>query len=329
MYDEPIEAFWVWWASNHQQLESDIATGVATELPRAITTLVRDIHPELEWQLAPGRTSRHALALSSGGDATLRLITGRWVEMGPPSDTTWEFHPGRVPTQLGTVEIAGERLDLRQAAFSARIDELYEQLEVELFVPGFEGLTPENQMRISLDVLDGTLGEDDVERWIGFIDPQDNPLPDGSPISELPALVASYARTATGEGWEVVEENEPGRLPAISTINRALKRLDHLEYTLHLELVVEMNQWTDVGLPTEDETEDLNLIEDDAIHALGGEAIFAARETEDCIRRLHFFVRPFETVEEKIDDWAGAIASHEIEPILSLDPDWSIRQRWS
>lgn len=329
MYDDAIEAFWEWWAANRQQLEADISTGEGTDLPHTITALVREIHPELEWQLAPGQSSQHAMALSAGGDPTLRLITGRWVALGPDRDAIWEYHPGRVPTGLAAVEIAGVELDLTESTFTATVDELFEQMELALYVPGFEKLSPEVQMRVSLDILDATLGEDDVERWIGFIDPQDGPIPGGLPITQLAEIVASYAPSATAQGWDVVEEHDPRRLPVISTINRALKRLDYLEHTLHLELVIEMNQWTELGLPNDDESEDLNLIEDDAIHALGDHAIFAARETEDCVRRLHFFVRPFETVEETVDEWAQSIESHEIDPILALDPDWSIRDRWS
>ena len=329
MYDEAIEAFWKWWETGRELLEEAVADGGPTDLPETITGLVADIHPELQWQLAPGPAATHALALSAGGDPSLRLVTQRWVDLGSDATETWEYHPARVAAALAPFEMDDVLVDSKAAVIVTAEDLLYEQLEVTIYVPGFEQVTPEVQMRVALLLLDATLGEDDVERWVGFIDTVDEPPAGGAPLRTLPEIVSAFSSTTTGEQWDVVEEQEPGALPAISSINRALKPLDYLRYTFHLEMIIEMNQWTDLGLPTEDESEDLTLLEEDLIHTLGDTAIFAARETEDCIRRLHFFVRPFETVEESIDEWVESIGSHTIEPVLSLDPDWAIRARWS
>ena len=329
MDDEPIAAFWTWWETGRAKLEAAIDSGEPSEIPEIITGLVHDIHPDLEWQLAPGPSAARSFALSSGGDPSLRLITAQWAALAPENDDDWEYHPARVPTVPVAFEMDGVAINPDLATLTTVEEELVEQLEVILYVPGFERLEPEGQMRVALYLLDAVLGEDDVERWIGFIDTVNEAPAEGRPLAVLPDLVAAFASTATGEGWDVVEEQERNAFPAISTINRALKRLDHLEHTLHLEMVIEMNQWTDLGLPTEDEAKDLNLLEDDLGHTLGGQAVFAARETEECIRRLHYFIRPYEAVEETIDQWAELIESHTIEPVLSYDPDWAIRDRWS
>ncbi len=329
MYDEAIEAFWSWWESGRALLEEAVTQGGPTDLPDTISGLVDDIHPELQWQLAPGPTATHALALSAGGDPSLRLVTQRWVDLGPEATETWEYRPARVPIDIAPFEMDGMAVDSGSAIIRTEEDGLYEQLEVTIYVPGFEEVDPEIQMRVALLLLDASLGEDEVERWVGFIDTVDEPPADGVPLRSLAEIVDAFAPKATGEQWDVVEEQAPGALPAISSINRALKPLDHLRHTLHLEMIIEMNKWTDLGLPTEDESEDLTLLEEDLIHTLGENAIFAARETEDCIRRLHFFVRPFENVEESIDAWVESVGSHPIEPVLSIDPDWAIRTRWS
>jgi len=329
MVEEKIAEFWEWWTSGRDELEAAIDSGEDTDLPAQITELVQAIAPSLEWQLTTGATARHSFALSAGGDPQLRVVTEVWVKAAPEADATWEFHAARQPVDLVPFDVENTVIDPNTAVFSSEPDELYEQLVVSVYAPGFEELQLETQMRAALTMLDATLGEDDVERWAGFVEPLDDPPADGQPLSALRAVIEQFATTVTGDQWEVLEESDKYGLSALTTVNRSLKFIDNVDRSLHLELIIEMESPDGLGLPDPEETEVLNAIEDGAFGLLGDSAVFAARETENGIRRLHFFCWNVPGLDELAADWTEGLTVRKVESVLSFDPDWSIASRWA
>lgn len=328
MVEEKIAEFWEWWSNGRDELEEAIDSGEDTDIPAKITELVQAIAPGLEWQLTTGSSARHSLALSAGGDPQLRVVTGVWVKAAPEADATWEFHPARQPVDLVPFDVENTVIDPGAALFSSEPDELYEQLVVSVYAPGFEELELETQMRAALTMLDATLGEDDVERWAGFVEPLDDPPADGQPLAALRSVIEEFATTVTGDQWEVLEESDRYGLSAITTVNRSLKFIDNVDRSLHLELIIEMQSPDGLGMPDPEETEVLHAIEDDAFELLGESAVFAARETENGIRRLHFFCWNVPGLDELAADWTEGVTVRKIESELSFDPDWSIASRW-
>src|SRR3569833_3466302 len=82
--DDGIRDFWAWWQTARHQLLR------AIEVERTFSgSLVRDISShvnaigDLDWELSPGKTARHAFCLSPRGDAQARLITERGRRRGP------------------------------------------------------------------------------------------------------------------------------------------------------------------------------------------------------------------------------------------------------
>jgi hypothetical protein len=96
--------FWSWWAGARDRVAADIVAGTGgARLADEITAAVRTIHPDMAWELAPGKTARHAFCITPEGRADLRPIALRWLDSAPPADATWEFHAARqASTQLGT-----------------------------------------------------------------------------------------------------------------------------------------------------------------------------------------------------------------------------------
>jgi hypothetical protein len=329
MVEEQIAAFWEWWAENRVELKSAIASGEETDLPTQISELIQEIAPDLEWQLTKGSQAAHSFALSAAGNPQLRVVTEIWLKAAPDADEVWEFHPARQPVELAPFEEESIKIDPAAAVFETEEDELYEQLVVGVYAPGFESLALEAQMRAALTLLDGTLGEDDVERWAGFIEPLEDTPMDPRPLGELRTVVKAFAATATGDKWEVIEESDKYGLSAITTVNRALKFIDNVDRNLHLELIIEMEHPDGLGMPEPEETEVLNALEDDAFEIFGEAAVFAARETENGIRRLHFFCWNIPGLDELAADWSESITVRKVESELSVDPDWSIASRWA
>lgn len=328
MFEQGIEDFWEWWnGGGRAELETAIAGEGSDDIADTISGLVADIHPSLEWQLAPGLSARHALALSGGGLGTLRIMTQQWVESGPPADADWEFHGARIPVEPPPMSIGDVELDPATIRWIAEPDSVYEQLNLTFSMDGFHDLDDEGRMQAVLTYLDAVLGEDDSETWVGIIDPADEPPRGGQPLDALASRVAEYSQTTTGEGWEVVESEQYGAY-SIATINRALKHLHFMDHILHCEIVVKLNDVTPMGLPSEVESADQDEIEEDALSTIGSQGVFVGRETVDGHRHLHFFVKDSETFADAIADWAEEFDSHVVTTTVTLDPDWSVLNRW-
>ena len=329
MIEDGIAEFWEWWTDGRAQLEEAVTSGEQTDLPAKVTELVQTIAPHLEWQLTRGTTAQHSLALSAAGEPQLRVVTEVWLAAAPEADASWEFHAARQPVDLGPFEIDDVLIDPASAVFTSEADELYEQLVVGVYAPGFENLELEPQMRGALALLDGLLGEDEVERWAGFVEPLEEAPADAAPLTELPSVIEKFASTVTGDQWEVLEEADKYGLSAITTVNRSLKFIDNITRSLHLEIVIEMTDPDGLGMPTPEEGTVLDTIEDEAFDMLGESAVFAARETENGIRTLHFFCWNVPGLDELAADWSEAITARKVETVLALDPDWSISSRWA
>lgn len=329
MIEEAIAEFWEWWIEGRALLEEAVASGEDTDLPATVTGLVQNIAPLLEWQLTDGTAARHSLALSAAGEPQLRVVTEMWLAAAPEADGAWEFHAARQPVDLAPFEIDDVVIDPETALFTTEADDLYEQLVVGVYAPGFENLELESQMRAALALLDALLGEDDVERWAGFAEPLEQAPIDAAPLTELRSVIDQYAPTVTGDQWEVLEESDKYGLSAITTVNRSLKFIDNVTRSLHLEIEITMAEPDGLGMPTAEEATVLDTIEDESFEMLGESAVFAARETENGIRRLHFFCWNVPGLDELAADWAETITARKVETVLALDPDWSISARWA
>lgn len=328
MFEDGIAAFWDWWRDGGREA-LDRAIGGQDDsgnLADTISSLVSDIHPSLEWQLAPGQNARQSLALSAGGQGTLRVIAERWARTAP-STRGWEFHGARIPVDPPELTIEGVPLDPAQARWVGEFDSTYEQLDIGFYMPGFERLDDTARMQAILTYLDAVLGEDASETWIGIIDPLDSEPGGGAPLKALPERVREVANQATGEGWEVIERDDYGAY-AVATVNRAVKQLLHMDHVLHVEIIVKMNESNSAGMPSGVEIEDQNEIEDDAVATIGERGVFVGRETSAGLRHLHFFARDDEGLAEEMAEWAEEFDSHDVEAIVTLDPDWSVLNRW-
>lgn len=328
MFEQGIHDFWEWWSGGGRaELEAAIAGEGGDDIPEIVTGLVADIHPSLEWQLAPGLSAQHALALSGGGLGTLRIMTQQWVNTGPPADAKWEFHGARIPVDPPLMSIGDVELEPSSIRWTAESDPVYEQLNLTFGMTGFHDLDDEARMQAVLTYLDAVLGEDASETWIGIIDPSDEPPRGGQSLDALAGRVVDYSQTTTGEGWEVVEREEYGAY-SIATINRALKHLHYMDHILHCEIIVKMNDVTPMGLPSDVESADQDEIEEDALSTISSQGVFVGRETVDGHRHLHFFVKDSETFADAIAEWAEEFDSHAVTATVTLDPDWSVLNRW-
>lgn len=324
---EAIEAFWTWWIEQgRDSLTEAIRTGEATDLPEQISGFFSEIHPDLQWQLTPGAIALHALTLTPDGDPELRGITELWLRTGPDSDEAWEFHAARHPIE-GPVEAAGLVLDPADVIFTFEYDDLYEQIDLVLDHDVFVDAERDVALEAAFAAIEATIGEDNVERWVGIVEISDSQL-DGRSLHELPSIISRFEPTVTGDRWEEIETTDVSGWEEHLRINRAIKSIDHLGHNIHLEVRIEVEEYDRLGLPSAAETMALEQLATSLAEKLGTHALAIAVDTVNRHRSLHYYVDDVETVEETVDAWIEDRADRSIDAMFMVDPAWNNAHRW-
>lgn len=320
---DAIGSFWAWWPSIQSRLEESIESGVTAPVVEEVTGRVQAIHPELAWELGRGVELPFAFCLSGEGNASLRRLAERWLERAAAADGRWEFHPARPPHDANMrLEIFGAEVDLGTMEAAFEVDEASEHVDVLLWHAAFPQLDEQQRMSIGFLALDGLLGEDGVERWIGGIDATEV-RPDGAqPMASLLAAVEDLAQRATGERFALMQgEDHEGRL-VIANLNMALKRIDHLPFDMHVTIVATMRAATDQGMPTPEESRALDVIEDELLSGLGDAAAYHGRITHAGTRSWHFFASEGSGAASAIETWAARHRDLGIEVRWERDEAW-------
>ena len=322
--------FWAWWATGRDRVAAAIASGGFDKaIVDEITRAVRTIHPQMAWELAPGKASQHAFCLSSEGNPEIRQASLRWLAAAPPPDAVWEYHASKQasPT-LTALEIAGIRFDLEETRVIVSWDESRLRLDVRVWHPVFEKAPETVKLQAAFLFLDQLLGEDDVERWIGQIDLLEAPTGGRTP-SELRAEVDRHRTESQGDAaWILSRVDRPGG-PLFVTANAALKRIDHPFDDHHAEISLVF----EAGLPEGELADALNGEEDALLPRFDGLATYAARTTEAGKRTLHFVTPDTERLRPAIDAWAADLpdtlpggVARRIKVGFARDMDWSFQR---
>lgn len=323
--------FWTWWSGGHDRVAQAIATGSFDErLVEGISRAVRTIHPAMAWELAPGRTARHAFCISPEGSAEIRQAALRWLAAAPPADETWEYHASKqaAPSLMG-LEVSSWRFDLEETRAITSWDGGRRRVDVRLWHPRFPEVPEGVKLQVGFLFLDRLLGEDDVERWIGEIDLLEAPTGGRTPV-ELKAEVERRKREVPGnEGWVLAERTGPGGQVEIVLADAALKRIDHPFADHHVEIAVVLEGAG--GLPDDAEASVLNAEQDDLIGRLEGIAVCAGRTTTRGQRTMHFVAEDPDRMRPAIDAWAADLHDSLVEgsPPRRIKVNFERDMNWS
>jgi hypothetical protein len=320
----PPADFWTWWSGARDRLGQAISSGgIDDGLVGEISRAVQTIHPQMAWELAPGKTAQHAFCLSPEGRADLRQVALRWLQTAPPADATWEYHASKQASQrLMRLEVAGAQFDLGEMRAIGSWDPSTRRLHVRLWHPQFERVPSGVRPQVGFLFLDNLLGEDDVERWIGQIDFLDAPTGGRTPDEIRAEIEGHKGEPAGDETWIVGQLDGPDG-PAIVTANGALKRIDHPFADQHVSIGVVLEG--ERGLPDDAEAATLNAEEDDLVARFEDIAVYAGRTTRPGLRTMHFVAEDLERVRATIDAWALDLPPRRIKVNFAHDIDWAFR----
>jgi hypothetical protein len=275
------------------------------------------------WVIGRGRSSQHALILTSEGDLSIRRLTAAWLRSAPPPDEGWEYHAARPPAPHLDLEIDGREFSPADFCIAYEYDDGPERFDVALYHPRFD-LTPDDVRRqVALLALDQFLGEDEVERWLGTVDVALAPPAGAVPLDEFRTEVGQRRSSATGHRFSLGHGLDQRGSPAVLMFNTALKQIDHLDHVFHLAVFFRLHDPRPDGLPGGDEAERLNEVEDQLLEELGDNGLLIGRLTLAARREIHFYVCDPEAAEQSIAGWRAQAdawgVNHSIEP----DPAWS------
>lgn len=324
MFDDAIEEFWEWWAEVREGLASAIEAEAESDLIEALTDHVWRIHPELDWQLAPGVTATHSLNLVSGGSRLMRLVAELWRRTGPGDDALWEYHPARLPFPPEAFIVRGEEVDPDDARVEIAPDQTFRRLDMVVSHPVFGSVGEDEARDVALYLLDAALGEDEAERWVGLLTTE---AAGGSiALVDLATTVERLVDGWEGHGWEDVSDQYDGVVEA--QVDRSIKWIDHIDKPIYAEVTLQSLTNDDEGMPVELERQRLDSITRDLTDGLGDRAVLMGAATGDGERSLHLYVANSPSVGEAIAAWKDANPNREIDDELQADEQWAYAEQW-
>ena len=316
-----FEEFWSWWSGAKDRVAQAIGDRTIEGLVAEISGRVNALDKAMAWELAKGQNSRHAFCLSPEGNAETRPIALRWLASAPAADATWEYHASRQPHQLGRLLVGGQDIELEEMRAIADWEDSRELLNVRLSHPAFASVPKQASMQIAFLFLDGLLGEDCVERWIGKVDVSEEPFAGRTP-TELKSEVERCSAAATRDKWGLAQRADRKGTQAIVLANTALKRID---FPFASTLVV-----VSIGLGIEQlskgKPSGLDEAEDELTEALEKTgAAYAGRVTERSRRLFYFVAAEGEAATKLVEFWAKAHKAWSPRLEVKNDPKWTFR----
>ena len=136
----------------------------------------------------------------------------------------------------------------------------------------------------------------------------------GSPIH--PSEIA-------GEEWSVAEGQMDGA-PVIVRCNASMAAAaGHPEYSIQVGVAVPLRDPQPGGLPTPEEAEELNSIEDAIDRLVGDRAVMVAVVTTGEMREFVLYTGTSDWIAQFDADLQAAAGGHEVQVMAQTDPEWN------
>ncbi len=322
-----VADFWAWWSeTGAAELDAAIAAGDPAGAAQRLGRHLDAIDPGLEFELGPGRTSRHQLVVTAAGKPEQRAPARRWLRAAPPPDDTWEYADLRQPSgdlsgvllRVGGADVAFSDVVVTARRAGARFD-------VVVFHPAFPDLPEEARLQITFLALDAALGEADVETWLGRIAPAEHAPIDAFALEHLRGLVTDLAVEHTDDqgepSWTLLQGEGP-RGPVLVLARTVLAPVQAPDLDRHVAVATPYADRTEHGFPGDASLEALRQLEDHLVARLGAGGLLAAVVTEAGVRTFHFYVDGSGPGQQVLTTAAGGWAEGRVKVTAEHDPGW-------
>ena len=307
--------FWSWWGTAREDVAAAIPQGTVTTFVDELNSRVDALHPGLAWEFAKGSTSEHVFVVSAEGVAEMRAFAERLVQAAPPADSTWEYASTRQrdpDADTARVALGDVVVEVGHTRFVTTYDEDRAELDVFVHNPAFAQLGEAARQAVFL-IMDWTLGEDAVERWIGRIDIAPMPPAEGESLTIAGLREAVETLAATTEPFWVLMEADGGGI--IVAARRPLKRAEFPLFDLRLDVSLALRS-TDLG--------PAHAVDEEVLRVLGADGMHAVSVTEGGRRTSTFYCDPEKVSASELESTVTAGAPQErVKVKAEPDPGWA------
>jgi hypothetical protein len=206
------------------------------------------------------------------------------------------------------------------AATRFHVEEVPDELRIHVgvFHPEFANAPDALRMQIAFLVLDWLVGEDDVERWIGHVEPVVDDAASHLEASGLSEAIGRIASLRDPDGWATLTGEGPdGAVMAV--FRHGVRWIDHPLLDLHHEVVTAFQPEAN-GFPDEATLEHLLTLEDDLNSTLGSSTLLVGHVTSAGTRVFHVYSDSED--QNAADGIARWCTDHDLPVSTSLDPAW-------
>jgi hypothetical protein len=289
---QTITEFWQWWVRMRDAMAVARNAGLVRVFADDLSSRVEAIHPGLDWEVAAGTASAHALIVTPNGQAELRATTARWLAAAPPADETWSYRSARAadPAMFTRIlELRGYELELAHVRYDITVNEPTRQVDVVCYHPAFAGLPDHVRDRTTFLTLAWAVGEEEMETWIGRIGWTATEPVDPKTPGDLWHAVAAEASDDEG-GWLGVVGERPDGAPLVAMVAVPLRPARWPLFDLYVPVRLPYRRYNESQLPGAESTTALHSFEDELRAAIGASGEIVAHETGGRLRTLHFYV---------------------------------------
>lgn len=299
------------------------------EIVPVLSQAVAAIHPGLDWELGDGTEARHALVVSAAGDPDLRAIARRWRRSAPLPDEIWEYADTRQPVRdiAGvSLEVDGVHFGFDSATVAATVDADRGCVDVVVHHPEFATASQTVAEQVTFLMLDGALGEEAVETWIGDISPTGVPSSDAIPLGDLAAVIDDLRDKLTGDDgdgtWVILQGETRRGEPVLASASLPLRPMIAPHLDTHVGVTLQYSKRAPNGWPAASSLDQLRAMEDHIDGRLGGSGRIVAHESASGARTLHFYVDGLTPAAEQIRAAVVGWAEGGVKVTVDADPGW-------
>lgn len=195
------------------------------------------------------------------------------------------------------------------------------KVHVGVHHPRFATLPKQARGQVSFLVLDWLLGEDDVERWIGEVEPLREAPESSGTATDVQAAVAKTAAQRNPETWMLANgTNKRGR-PFLATWRRGVRWLDAPIFDRHQSVAAKYRAQSN-GLPADRSIlPELGKLETELEEIINGRGLLVAITMRDGVRTFHAYTDgEDQNVDAAIADWAR---TRHLKVTAKRDPAWT------
>ncbi|GHC93260.1 hypothetical protein GCM10007079_42480 [Nocardiopsis terrae] len=357
-----VTAFWDAWPTVRSALADSVESGTPApaEVSERVTALVREIHPDLDWEvgqaprpqggldeldLSPdvdpaklleqlaalddpsGLTEApaYAMTLRPGPSEEARIQSERWFRSAP-EDTEWRFLPVRPADheQLGnTVSWDDHELDLSHVSVSMRVNQGAGKIEVGVYHPDNMFLSGEARQGVADHVTMLALGEDEVVRWVGKVESLDERPLDPLPPTSMPAVAKQMGDLLGGtDGWVTLHGRLPLQGPVEILLRHPVTRRDLPALSLFVQVLVPYADADADRLPEETSVAALSDLEARLAGILGENGALFMQQTAGGQRMYVYYLDPDSGVLPEFENELMDWPEGKVQLRTQMDPKW-------